>query len=211
MLTVKRNTLAICGSVEWGEDMSEEILLRNCAPTLAGLKTGNIFGCVYADEEALRESLRGWNRRLLQKGLRVVPLQYCGKRALLYVYRPARLADDLRQTAAAAVLSPRGYCPEKPERCVVQLMQRLAEKGDFPHEIGLFIGYPPHDVRAFIENGAKNCKCVGCWKVYGDVEAAKRQFARFKKCTAVYCDKHKKGRTVEQLTVSERKKMMPYS
>ena len=82
--------------------MSEEILLRNCAPTLAGLKTGNIFGCVYADEEALRESLRGWNRRLLQKGLRVVPLQYCGKRALLYVYRPARLADDLRQTAAAA-------------------------------------------------------------------------------------------------------------
>ena len=90
-------------------------------------------------------------------------------------------------------------------------MQRLAEKGDFPHEIGLFIGYPPHDVRAFIENGAKNCKCVGCWKVYGDVEAAKRQFARFKKCTAVYCDKHKKGRTVEQLTVSERKKMMPYS
>ena len=70
--------------------MSEEILLRNCAPTLAGLKTGNIFGCAYADENALRESLRGWNRRLLQKGLRVVPLQYCGGRALLYVYRPRR-------------------------------------------------------------------------------------------------------------------------
>lgn len=186
--------------------MSEEMLLRNCAPTLAGLKTGNIFGCRYPDADALRQSLREWNRRLGHKGLRIVPLQYGGERVLLYVYRPTRLAADLRQAEAVSVLTRHGYRPEQPEHCVVRLMHRLTESDGFPHEIGLFIGYPPHDVCAFIENGAKNCKWVGCWKVYGDVEAAKRTCACYKKCTAVYRRCHAAGRTVEQLTVGERRK-----
>ena len=33
-------------------------------------------------------------------------------------------------------------------------MQRLADGGKFPHEIGLFLGYPPEDVSGFIENRA---------------------------------------------------------
>lgn len=38
--------------------MSEEMLVRHCAPTLAGLKTGNLFSCEFEDEEAMRFSLR---------------------------------------------------------------------------------------------------------------------------------------------------------
>ena len=38
--------------------------------------------------------------------------------------------------------------------------------GDFPHEIGLLLGYPPEDVSGFIENGGKNFLCSGYWKVY---------------------------------------------
>lgn len=29
------------------------------------------------------------------------------------------------------------------------------------------LGYPAEDVQGFIENETKECKCVGCWKVYG--------------------------------------------
>ena len=68
--------------------------------------------------------------------------------------------------------------------------------------IGLFLGYPPEDVCGFIENKADACKCVGCWKVYGDEDAAKKLFAKYKKCTDVYCTLFANGRSIERLTVA---------
>ena len=81
-------------------------------------------------------------------------------------------------------------------------MKRMREQDEFPHEIGLFLGYPPEDVRGFIENGARGCKCVGCWKVYGDAETARETFAKYKKCTDVYRARYAEGRSVERLTVA---------
>lgn len=64
------------------------------------------------------------------------------------------------------------------------------------------MGYPPEDVIGFIENKASGCKTAGCWKVYGDEDAAKKIFKKYKKCTDIYCDKYKKGRSIERLTVA---------
>lgn len=41
------------------------------------------------------------------------------------------------------------------------------------------LGYPAEDVQGFIENETKECKCVGCWKVYGDVEQAQKKFEQY--------------------------------
>lgn len=65
-------------------------------------------------------------------------------------------------------------------------MKRLGESDEFPHEIGLFLGYPVEDVKGFIENKASCAKCVGYWKVYGDEEKAQKLFNQYKKCTGVY-------------------------
>ena len=48
---------------------------------------------------------------------------------------------------------------------MVELVRRLNGEEAFPHEIGLFLGYPPEDVDAFIKNGAAGEKCIGMWKV----------------------------------------------
>ena len=72
----------------------------------------------------------------------------------------------------------------------------------FPHEIGLFLGYPPEDVRGFIEKGASGCKCSGCWKVYGNTQQAMTTFGRYRKCAALYLEQWTKGKSVEQLTVA---------
>ena len=45
-------------------------------------------------------------------------------------------------------------------------MRRLQRFEAFPHEIGLFLSYPPEDVRRFIEHKGHESKCEGCWKVY---------------------------------------------
>ena len=67
-------------------------------------------------------------------------------------------------------------------------------------EIGLFLGYPPEDVEGFIEN-SHECKMSGFWKVYGDVHSAELLFNKYKKCTKVYCEQWKNGKTIERLTV----------
>ena len=84
-----------------------------------------------------------------------------------------------------------------------RLRQRLLAGGDFPHEIGLFLGYPPEDVRGFMADcRGRNCKCTGCWKVYGDEAAARDRFRRYKQCTAIYCSLYLRGKSLTQLAVS---------
>lgn len=182
--------------------MSEEQVVRHCAPTLAGLKTGSMFGAWYPNARALREDLRRWNQRLAGKGVCFLPLRYENSRALIYVYRPSRLRGDLGHRAAAELLGRCGYAPGSPAWCLCQLRCRMAQSEGFPHEVGLFLGYPPEDVRGFMECRAKGFRCVGCWKVYGDAEKAQKLFASYKKCTAVYTARHAKGTPVERLTVA---------
>ncbi len=183
--------------------MSEEAVILHGAPTLAGIKTGSLFRCEYESTEAMRASLREWNRRFSEKGLRVVPLSFKNNKALLYLYRPSRLSRDLSDGAACEILSDCGYCEGSPARCISCLAKRIQSSGDFPHEIGLFLGYPPEDVRGFLEHRECDVKCVGCWKVYGDEAAAQKTFRLFRKCSRIYRQHWKNGTPIERLTVKE--------
>lgn len=181
--------------------LPDENLVRHCSPTLAGLKTGSLFSCAFSGQEELKSFLRSWNTALCQKGLRIVPMRWRDGRALIYVFRPEKLKRDLSDTRASQILFRRGYCPSRTGQCVAELIRRLHRQEDFPHEIGLFLGYPPEDVQGFLENRG-DCKCTGCWKVYGNVASAQKAFAKYKKCTCVYCRLYAQGRPLERLTVA---------
>ena len=71
----------------------------------------------------------------------------------------------------------------------------------FPHEIGLFLGYPPADVEGFIKSPNEGFCEVGYWKVYSDAEKARSVFRRYKQCTEEYGRMLRSGRTLEQLVV----------
>ena len=182
--------------------MEEELLIRSCAPTLAGLKTGSLFTCPCHNRDSLLKAIRSLNQKFVKKGLRLLPLRFTENKALIYLYRPGKLRKDLRQQTAASVLRCHGYNPERCEHCVKRLACKLRTEAAFPHEIGLFLGYPPEDVEGFITKGPDQCKFTGCWKVYGDAEAARKKFAQYKKCTRVYCQQHAKGAQLERLAVS---------
>lgn len=49
----------------------------------------------------------------------------------------------------------------------------------FPHEMGIFLGYPCDDVEAFIKNEGKNYLYCGYWKVYCNLEQAKQIFETY--------------------------------
>ena len=181
--------------------MSDELLVKHCSPTLAGIKTANLFSCMCDSEEELKSTMIYWNKILKIKGLRCIPMKFDLGRALIYVYRISKLSNDLEDVKACELLEKRGYDVDKPEKCIARLKKRLSSYEVFPHEIGLFLGYPPEDVYGFIKNKAANCKCVGCWKVYGDEKYAKQTFEKYKKCTDFYYKQWTKGKALEKLIV----------
>lgn len=178
--------------------MSEELIVRHCAPTLANLKTGSLFVCPITDRPSFFSSLRSLNEFLVPKGLRALPLRIREYSALVYLYRPSRLKKDLEDPAAIKILQDHGYsCYGK---CLPKLIERVRASEEFPHEIGLFLGYPPEDVQGFLDH--RPCKCSGCWKVYGDENKAKKTFDLYKKCERVYCQQLARGIDIKRLTVA---------
>ena len=89
--------------------MSEEMMIRCCAPTMACLKTGNMFNCAFETQGQMTDDLRRLNQRLGHKGLRILPLRWRNGKALLYLYRPKMLARDLRDPLAQRLLAECGY------------------------------------------------------------------------------------------------------
>ena len=182
--------------------MLDRYLIEHCSPTLASLKTANLFSLPFDSPEQLAQHLAGWNRQLSGKGVSLLPLLQRGGKALIYVYRRERLQDDLTAPGVVRFLSAYGYPGKDAQGALEHLQRRLEQSGGFPHEIGLFLGYPLGDVIGFVQNAGKNCKCTGCWKVYCDECEALRLFAKYRKCRDIYLRLWRQGRSVLQLTVA---------
>ena len=182
--------------------MCEALVVSQCAPTLAGIKTGSLFSCPAEEEETLRGSLLRLNRLLVPRGARLLPVRRMRGRILLYMYRPARLAADLAVQEAREILDRLGYPMGSAEERAAELIRRIRAGGEFPHEAGLFLGYPPGDVDGFMRLGGRRAKLRGTWCVYGDTASARRIFSAYRRCRTLYEDAYRRHNSVEKLIVS---------
>ena len=180
-------------------------IVKNCAATLAGLGTAGIFNADCPDPLCLENRLRELNLRLSPKGVKAEVLFSRKKTALIYVYRPSRLARCLEEPEAREILFRYGYVDAGMSDSLEHLRERFRESRGFPHEIGIFLGYPAFDVRQFIENNGRNYLFCGTWKVYSQEEKARCFFARVRKCTEIYRKALENGMSIDRLTVSVRK------
>ena len=180
----------------------ERVLLTHCAPTLAGLKCANLVRLTGPRAE-LEAATQAWRATLAPRGVHVRTARWDGDSALLYLYREGHLQREWEKPGAADFLRRHGYEPSAAvQENVELLLRRIARRPCFPHEIGLFLGYPLEDVQGFIENCGKNYRLCGCWKVYGDPQAALRCFARYEKCARVYLQCYRGGHSLSRLTVA---------
>lgn len=180
----------------------EKSLIEYCSPTLASLKVANLFNYKYATETELEENITYWNAQMAVKGIQMIILRRREQKALIYVCRLSELERTLKDVHIMQFLRSCGYEGRDIEAVIKHLKKRLASSDEFPHEIGIFLGYPLEDVLGFIHNTGKNFQLCGTWKVYGDQENAQRQFIKFKKCTDIYLRLWNSGRSIWQLTVA---------
>ena len=65
----------------------EQYLINHCAPTLASLKTANLFNYSFASEYELEAQLLHLNTLLAVKGVSLTIIRKTADSALFYVYR----------------------------------------------------------------------------------------------------------------------------
>ena len=183
----------------------DQALVAHGALTLAGLKPASLFRFLPGEGGDFVGRFLACRALLDSRGLELTILQGCRRRGeyLLCLYRRRDLARVLERPEHRRFLRDMGYAPWTGARdCLRQLAARLCLGPDVPHEVGVFLGYPLEDVEGFIANGGRSCTCCGCWKCYGDPEAARRRFARYRRCTALYRRRFAQGATLCQLTVA---------
>ncbi len=171
---------------------TEFIVGKHCGITFAGLKPASLVSVRKWDGDTLRRLEKSFKG----KGYFFVSLGDCGQRELVYVYHAQRLEEVLFSDDVKDFLHSFGYFYDSAEEAVARLKSRM--NGSFPHEIGVFLGYPLSDVRGFIENPHGGVLC-GCWKVYSNAREAAKTFERYNRCSACICRHMQKGRTLTQI------------
>lgn len=171
---------------------TEYAIGRHCGVTFAGLKIASLVNVEKGEEDILQALLERFSRRGF--GFRL--LREDKGRLLVYVYHRERLEEYLARSDVRAFLKLFGYRYASAEEALCLLQGRMG--GDFPHEIGVFLGYPLCDVRGFL-NDPEGCLFCGAWKVYENADEAKRTFERFRRCSACICRHMDMGRSLAQI------------
>lgn len=190
MLTAKNQTEA---------QRFEQTLAFHGAPSMAGIKPADLFSWAGAPEDTLALIDR-FAREMARTGIRVRRLCFCRGRSLILVYRPNRLQEQLAQDEVRALLLRDGYPVEDGlEAMLDHLTGRILQCDGFPHEVGLFLGYPVEDVVGFREHEGRDFKFCGLWKVYSDVERARECFRRYSCCRKGLCRRLESGCSLDRV------------
>ncbi|MCM1133474.1 MAG: DUF3793 family protein [Ruminococcus flavefaciens] len=174
----------------------EKKLAFHMAPSLLGIKCANLISIRKADFN-ITEHLDYFNNKASAKKLEMKILCTYTDKVLIILYSRKLLKRQLDEHRA--ILSDYGYPAELTiENALDRLAERIQDSGQFPHEIGIFLGYPVEDVLGFIENKGENYLLSGYWKVYGDAEQARRTFSNYDKCRKFLCNKLNQGCNIYQ-------------
>lgn len=163
----------ICGMDT--EKIENQIVLQ-CAPLIVGLRISSLF-------IISKGNLKQIHGLLGKSQICYYVFYLTEERAVILLYHRHRLEDYLGQTEVRDFLRKRGYPLIRLEDILQEFRRRYRHyctgMGDFPHELGLILGYPIEDVKGFIRYKGKNPLYAGYWKVYTNVPAKKELFHMF--------------------------------
>jgi len=163
-------------------------LMLECSEVLAGVKPANLISLVNRTRPCGRNLYRLWQQHhavmeTRLAGLTFMVLQTRQRALLLLCFDHAHLERHLAHSGVRTLLHKAGYAADAPLATLLEeLQRRTVESGSFPHEIGLFIGYPAKDVAAFMGMVRLPFACQALWKIYGDPQRSLGLAEQYRSC-----------------------------
>ncbi len=166
------------------------------APVLKNVRMACVFAIPAGTERVIRSLLYKTNVKL-------ATLCRGAGRDIVLLYREGWMEGWIGQPQVAAFLQQYGYYGGSLKQYLQHLGERISyfyhKSQGFPHEMGVFLGYPLADVQGFISHQGKNYRCIGYWKVYSDVEGARRTFRLFDEARSCAVDEFFSGKSVREI------------
>lgn len=168
----------------------------NCGITFAGIKPASLFWL----KDGQDKDIAYYRKVFAKKDFRFIAVKRAAGRKLFYVFHRGKLESILFNEENHNFLRERGYNYTTVGEALKELKRRMEGAEDFPHEVGLFLGYPLEDVRGFISDkcGGTSVSC-GYWKVYGEVSEREKLFRRYDRCARCICEKLQCGQSLENI------------
>ena len=151
----------------------EQYFLLSAAPVLAGVKPAVLISLRHCCEGAWISCKA---KICAETGLNAVRLYENKETFAILIYDEKHLAMSVRSPVSKKLLFNYGYKANGELAELIDFLKFRFSICKFPHEIGLFLGYPPEDVYAFIEKEGKEYLCCRYWKVYHNEQNAKEIF-----------------------------------
>lgn len=162
------------------------MLANSCMPTLLGVKPSCIISVNKKYIESKQEFIKFLETELNQFGCEYSIIYEEEQSYTLFLYHPEVMKKTLVKQVNKGILNYYGY--DFNEDIVTNTILLLKvryeaykrKQSEFPHELGILLGYPVEDVIDYIKNDGKNYKFCGFWKVYHNVEEAEKIFEFFR-------------------------------
>ena len=180
-------------------DGENSVELRLIIQNAAVLKGKRISGMLFLnDKELARISMK-----LHNTNISLIILCTCKKRHLVMVYRAKELEEHLRSKEVSDYLREFGYRRDDFISNLIRMHQRMNgfynKMKEFPHEVGVFLGYPICDIKGFLENKGERYLHSGYWKIYGNLEETKKKFLSYDEAREIAIDEFLSGRELESI------------
>ncbi|MDD6233002.1 MAG: DUF3793 family protein [Frisingicoccus sp.] len=182
----------------WYHEPLEVKIANQCAPVLAGIKPSNML---VLENKHIHDVVRvlegtGLSWRCLYAG---------EEKNIWLLYRKEAMEEIVSGKEQMLFLKEWGYEEDTLERMLMKFSQRFRhyrkdKNLPFPHEMGVFLGYPMADVKGFIKYEGKNYLYCGYWKVYENVEERKELFRTYEEIRKVFVEEARKGKNLWQIT-----------
>lgn len=155
------------------------MMVKHAGLTLANFKLASLFRVTTQQVPNVLECVSYFQSKCSPFGYKLRILKRTDQDCLIYLYHHTRLQSCLSSPVIQHHLAVNGYTDFEVDQVLATLSHRL-KSSSFPHEIGLFLGYPLRDVLAFSQG--KPCKVKGYWCVYCRAKQCQRKFERFSCC-----------------------------
>lgn len=149
-----------------------------CTPLLTGLKISNLLIVQKDNAQIVQEMFQGTQ-------ITCLILYTEDVKTTFLLYREKQLTEYIETDEVQRLLGRLGYRRCSLRKLLVNVQSRYERYRNngmqFPHEMGLLLGYPVEDVTGFIINKGKNFLHTGYWKVYENLAEKLELFERFNK------------------------------
>lgn len=179
ILTCKEDCLRVSDFTKW--------LLSVLGPVLLGSKPAEILSFNKNSHTYLKELEDMHYCATTCKHLSIRKVESANDTVKILFYFEDKLNSHISNKSSLKFLRSMGYPEDYDLNSYLDYLMERLSSDEFPHEIGLFLGYPLKDIMGFMGHPSLKLTKVKNWRVYGDPRVSDEKMVDFEKAKKEMC------------------------